>query len=97
MDDFGCGVGGAGGFEQALHGFLEGFVAEFEGGVVDGEEAFCGHGVGHGEGLFWGGVGVFPGVVRADAEDGEVDGAEACEVVGEGGVAGEECAVWCGG
>lgn len=70
------------------------FVAEGEGGVVDGEELGS-RGVGrrgavHGPGFLGGGVGVVPGFVAADAEGGEFEVAEAVEGVGHGGVAGEE-------
>lgn len=58
--------------------------------MVDGKELRASEFAEHGPDLFRRGVGVFPGFVAADAEDGEVDGFEFGVGVGEGGVAGEE-------
>lgn len=80
--------------QKALEGFICGFVAEFEGGVVDGEDAGGLGGLCHFPDLLWGCVDVDPGVVGADAEDGEIERAVVAECDRVGGVAGEENFVW---
>lgn len=96
MEDDSTG-GGPGDFQKALQRLVEGLVAEFEGRMVHGEDVL-GLGVsGHFPDLLGVGVGVDPGVVGTDAEDGEVDAAEsvadAFEGLGVGGVSGVEDAV----
>ncbi len=80
----------AGCLAQAGQGFVHGFVGEFESRMVHGQQVAGAAGDEHAPDLFRGGVHVFPGVVGADAEDGEVDLAEFVEGFGVGGVAGEE-------
>lgn len=65
---------GAGGSGEALKRFVRGLATEGEGGVVHGEHVAAGLGLAgeHAVGLLGSSVGVFPGVVGADAEDGEV-------------------------
>ena len=80
----------SGGVEEAFDGFGDGFAAEVEGGVVDGDDE-AGAGVfGHLPGLFGGAMVPDPGVVSADGHEGECSAAEALEGGGHGGIAGVE-------
>ena len=77
----------SGGEEEALEGFIWGFIAEFECGVVDWQDAGGLGGLGHFPDLLGGCVYVHPGVVCADAEDREIERAVVAECDGVCGVA----------
>lgn len=81
---------GSGGVEEAFDGFGDGFAAEVEGGVVDGDDEGGAGVFGHLPGLFGGAVVADPGVVGADGHEGEFGAAEALEGAGHGGIAGVE-------
>ncbi len=86
-------VVGAGGAKEPAHGFIGMFVAELERGMMHGQEMVGAEGAEHGPHLFGRGVGVFPGVVGADAENRQPDRFERIECVRDSGVASIEDAV----
>ena len=63
----------AGGVEQSAKRFIDGFVTEFKGAVVHGQEIRAAGLCMHLPHLFRACVGVDPGVVGADAEDTQIE------------------------
>ena len=80
----------AGGGKEPGERLGGGFVAEFEGRMMDRQEILCVHGLEHRPDLFGGGVHVVPGFVGTDAEDRDIDALEFGEDIRFGGIAREE-------